>query len=121
MLVLILGLRLGEALGLPWESVNLDAGEIDVKWQAASTRRRPALPSESPGSDAPLPLPVICVAAIKLHAEQQAAWQGKAGQAWHNSGLVITTRYGTPYEPRNFLRHFFLRHFALRCRTAGVR
>jgi integrase len=30
--------------------------------------------------------------------------------------LVISTAYGTPYEPRNFNRHF-----ASRCRVAGVR
>jgi integrase len=29
---------------------------------------------------------------------------------------VFTTAYGTPYEPRNFARHF-----ALRCSKAGVR
>jgi integrase len=72
--------------------------------------------TKTPGSDAPLPLPGICVAAIKLQAEQQARWKAHARQAWHDAGLVITTRYGTPYEPRNFLRHF-----VLRCRAAGVR
>lgn len=25
---------------------------------------------------------------------------------WHESGLVLTTRLGTPYEPRNFHRAF---------------
>ena len=32
------------------------------------------------------------------------------------NGLVFTTTLGTPYEPRNFARHF-----ALRCTKAGVR
>jgi hypothetical protein len=31
-------------------------------------------------------------------------------------GLVFTTAYGIPYEPRNFGRHF-----ALRCSEAGAR
>jgi integrase len=35
---------------------------------------------------------------------------------WQDTGLVFTTTYGTPYEPRNFARHF-----ALRCKKAGVR
>jgi integrase len=63
-----------------------------------------------------LPLPAICAAAIKLQTEKQATWQRRAGQAWREHGLVITTRYGTPYEPRNFTRHF-----ARRCDAAGVR
>lgn len=32
-LMLVLGLRLGEILGLPWANVNLDAAEVDVSWQ----------------------------------------------------------------------------------------
>ena len=30
--------------------------------------------------------------------------KAEAGEAWHENGLVITTRFGTPTEPRNFLR-----------------
>jgi len=33
----------------------------------------------------------------------------------NSPGLVFTTAYGTPREPRNFARHF-----ALRCTKAGV-
>jgi hypothetical protein len=69
---------------------------------------------DPPGSDAPLPLPAICVAAFKLQAEQQAIWERDAGRVWHDNGPVITTHKGTPYEPRNFTRHF-----ASRCAAAG--
>ena len=116
-LMLVLGLRLGEVMGLPWASVNLDAAEVDVSWQLQRVGKQlHHRETKTPGSDAPLPLPAICVAAFKLQAEKQAAWRNDAGQAWHDSGLVITTRHGGPYEPRNFTRHF-----ASRCRTAGVR
>jgi hypothetical protein len=30
--MLVLGLRLGEGLGLPWANVNLDADEVDMSW-----------------------------------------------------------------------------------------
>jgi integrase len=39
-----------------------------------------------------------------------------ADDAWQETGLVFTTAYGTPYEPRNFARHF-----TLRCSKASVR
>jgi integrase len=116
-LMLVLGLRLGEVLGLPWASVNLDAAEVDVSWQLQRVGKQlHHRETKTPGSDAPLPLPAICVAAFKLQAEKQAAWRHDAGQTWHDRGLVITTRRGGPYEPRNFTRHF-----ASRCRAAGVR
>jgi integrase len=115
--MLVLGLRLGEMLGLPWANVNLEAAEVDVSWQLQRVGRHLYhRETKTPGSDASLPLPAICAAAIKLQAEKQETWQRHAGQAWRDHGLVITTRHGTPYEPRNFTRHF-----ATRCRTAGVR
>jgi integrase len=110
-------LRLGEVLGLPWTNVNLDAAEVGVSWQlqrvGKQLRHRE---TKTPGSDAPLPLPAICIAALKLQTEKQADSQRAAGQVWKDTGLVITTRKGRPYEPRNFTRHF-----ASRCTAAGVR
>ena len=114
-LMLVLGLRLGEMLGLPWANVNLEAAEVDVGWQLQRAGRHLYhRETKTPGSDAPLPLPSICAAAIKLQTEKQATWRHHAGQAWRDHGLVITTRYGTPYEPRNFTRHF-----ARQCDAAG--
>jgi integrase len=116
-LMLVLGLRLGEVLGLPWANVNLEAAEVDVSWQLQRVGRHlHHRETKTPGSDALLPLPAICAAAIKLQAEKQATWRHDAGQVWRDHGLVITTRRGTPYEPRNFTRHF-----AARCDAAGVR
>lgn len=116
-LVLVLGLRRGEVLGLANEDVSLDRVEIDVSWQlqrvgGALHRRQ----TKTSGSDAILPLPEICVAAFKIRAEEREQDRINAGDAWTDSGLVISTRFGTPFEPRNFNRQF-----AVRCAKAGVR
>jgi integrase len=63
-----------------------------------------------------LPLPDICLTALKLRAERQAADKNRAADVWKDPELVFTSIYGTPYEPRNFNRQF-----AKRCRKAGVR
>ncbi len=57
-------------------------------------------------SEAPLPLPELCVAALKLRREQQQADRRRADEGWIDTGLVFTTRHGTALEPRNFNRSF---------------
>ncbi len=57
-------------------------------------------------SEAVLPLPDICLDALHSHQELVWQWQAAAGAAWHDTGLVLTTRYGLPIDPRNFHRKF---------------
>ncbi len=58
-------------------------------------------------SEAPLPLPDLCIAALKIRRKQQDADRARAGDyGWVDYGLVFTTRHGTPIEPRNFGRSF---------------
>ena len=106
-LVLVLGLRKGEVLGLTWELVNLDAGELYVGEQVQRVghqllRRE----TKTEASEAPLPLPDLCV--DRAEAPQAAAGRRPRARrgAWIDTGLVFTTRHGTPIEPRNFNRSF---------------
>jgi integrase len=104
-LILVLGLRRGEVLGLTWELVDFDTAELYVGEQLQRVRGqllRRQVKTES--SEAPLPLVDLCIAALKLRKEQQDS--ARAGSAWIDTDLVFTTRYGTPIEPRNFNRSF---------------
>jgi integrase len=46
------------------------------------------------------------VATLKLRRQQQDEDHDSAGDGWIDTGLVFTTRHGTPIEPRNFNRSF---------------
>ena len=106
-LLLVLGLRKGELLGLTWEMVSLDNAELYVGEQLQRVGRQLLRrPTKTEGSEAPLPLPDLCVTALKLRAQQQDADRERARSAWTETGLVFTTRFGTPIEPRNFTRSF---------------
>jgi integrase len=106
-LILVLGLRKGEMLGLAWERVDLDKGELYISEQIQRVNRRLLRrATKTEESDAPLPLPAICVTALKLRKADQDRDRERCGALWQDTGLVFTTRKGTPIEPRNFTRSF---------------
>jgi integrase len=116
-LLVVLGLRKGEVLGLldvGSEVVSLD--ELAIEWQLQRVRGE-LLHREvkTDDSEATLPLPAICTAAIEVRRAQRRTERHQAGAVWQESGLFFTGRYGTPVEPRTFDRAF-----ALRARKAGV-
>jgi integrase len=106
-LVLVLGLRRGEVLGLAWDQVDLDAGELYVGEQLQRVGHKLVLREvKTETSEAPLPLPDLCVAALRIRKRRQDDARKVARDRWIDNGLVFTTRYGTPIEPRNFNRSF---------------
>src|SRR5206468_4250679 len=113
-LMLVLGLRRGELLGLAWEDVDLDAGQAWIGWQLQRTGSQARRQTKTYASDAALPLPDICVRAFEHRRRIEAQLKAKAA-AWHDSGLVLTSGAGTPVDPRNFHRAF-----VSRSRAAGV-
>lgn len=116
-LVLVLGLRKGEVLGMCWDDIDLDAAELAVNLQLQRVSKQLLhRETKTEGSEDLLPLPVICTTALQLRRERQDQERTSAGPAWQGGKLVFTTRYGTPVEPRNFNRSW-----DARCAKAGVR
>jgi integrase len=90
-----------------WELVDLDSGELYVSEQVQRVGRQLLRSrTKTDSSEALLPLPDLCVTALKLRQQQQDADHERSGRAWIDHGLVFTTRHGTPIEPRNFNRSF---------------
>jgi len=116
-LVLTLGLRRGEVLGIAWDHVDLDDGTVRIRQQLqrfGGELRLTDVKTRRSGRMVPLPDP--CIRALRKRKAEQAADRLAAGQRWEETGLVFTTRHGTPVEPRNLARTF-----DLLCERAEVR
>jgi integrase len=104
-LALCLGLRRGELLGLRWEDIDLDAGTLEVvqTLQRVGGALRFVRP-KTEDSARTIPLPPLCIDALREHRRQQFTERADAWPKWQENGLVFPTQIGTPMEPDNLRR-----------------
>jgi integrase len=102
------GLRMGEALGLRWSDVDLDAGTLRVNRQVQRMRGGGGLVFSEPknASRRTLDLPQRAVEALRSHRKMQAEEKLRA-KDYGDSGLVFATGKGTPIDAQNIINRFF--------------
>ena len=117
-LILVLGLRKGEVLGLRWGAVDLEGRELVIDHQVQRVRRELLYrETKTDASDATLPMPEIVATALVMCRDEQDKSRAEARQApAAGPDLVFTGRYGTALDPRTLNRRF-----TARCDAAGVR
>jgi integrase len=99
---LALGLRQGEALGLTWDAVDLDAGTLTVR-QALQRQPGQGLAFVQPKSRAgrrTISLPDPLRDALRAHRAVQLAERMAAGPEWQDHDLVFCQENGRPIDPR---------------------
>ncbi len=106
-LLILYGLRRGEALGLRWTDIDFDAGTIQIRQQLQRIQGQLILgPVKTRAGQRDMPLLDLAREALEGQAAQQAAHRTDMGSAWPATDLVFTTRTGRPVEPRNLVRSF---------------
>jgi integrase len=105
MLIAATGLRRGEALALSWDRVDLDAGTVVVAATLGRVGKRLVISEpKTERSRRSVPLSPAMVTMLRRHRTAQKAERLRAGNQWHEHGLVFCTGLGRPVEPRNLLR-----------------
>ncbi len=104
-LIAATGLRRGEALALRWEHINLKDGTLRVAATLSRVGHQLVITEpKSPRSRRTVPLSPVVVQLLRAQRAAQAAERLRAVNQWTDTGLVFTTEFGTPVEPRNILR-----------------
>ncbi|MPZ61582.1 MAG: tyrosine-type recombinase/integrase [Propionibacteriales bacterium] len=122
-IALSIGLRQGEALGLKWEDIDLDAGTLRVRRarlrpkyehgcggtcgrKAGLCKQRKQVtpdvgPLKSKASRRTIGLPPELIVVLNTHREAQSREREAARQLWHDEGYVFTTPTGRPLNPNS--------------------
>lgn len=102
-LLMVLGLRRSEVLGLRWSDVDLERGELRIRQGLHCVGRKlQFLPPKTRRSRRTVPLPGLCAAALVEHRRLQDLERGRSPHPWSDSELVFVSVVGTPVDPTNF-------------------
>ena len=102
-----LGLRKGEVCGLRWQDIDLDNGELTVRYQLQRVGgKKQLVEPKTDRSRRTIALPPFVVSALRAHEVRQRADRKWAASKWQEHGLVFTTSIGTPLEQSNLSRAF---------------
>ena len=113
---LLMGLRPGELLGLPWVAVDPSKGRLRISQSLKRENNKLVIGEpKTLRSRRTLDMPDLVVEALTRHREQQEKDRVAAADTWVETGLVFTTNVGTAIDPSNLRREF-----AKLTRKAGI-
>lgn len=107
--VVLTGLRRGEALGLRWADVDLDEGVLHVRQQVVAVGTEVRIgPPKTKAGERTVALSEATVAMLREHQARQRPERLMWGEAWHDSGHVFTYEDGRMLRP-DHVTHLFRR------------
>ena len=104
---LSLGLRQGEALGLRWQDVDLNARTLQVRHALQRVEGKLQLVEpKTERSRRTIRMPQVVADSLLQHQARQEELRLLAGGRWTQNSLIFTTTLGTPLEGINVTRQF---------------
>ena len=107
-LIATTGMRRGEAMGLRWQDVDLDAGFVRIRQTLTTVNDQLVFDTtKTDKSRRRISLDESTVAALRRHRARQAEDRLLVGEGWDDSNdLVFTQADGTPVHPDRWTRAF---------------
>ena len=95
------GLRLGEALGLSWDNVDMDRRRVMVRRSLQAVKGQGLLyqPPKTIKSRRTVVLPIPVVDGLSAHRSRQAEQRLQLGPDWEGENLVFPNEWGKPMHP----------------------
>ena len=105
---LALGLRQGEALGLKWSDIDLDAGVLRVRRAAQRIPHQGTrlVEAKTVRSRRALVMPPVVISALRSHRARQNLERLAAGERWIDNDLVFASMTGTLSDGPNVTHRF---------------
>ena len=105
-LILVLGLRAGEACGLRWGDIDFEHARLLIAQEVTDVRGVATFDTPKGDKIRTLPFPCALVPLLRLHRRvyERRAAQGVKQGYWQEHGLVFPGRSGRPMNPTS-LRH----------------
>jgi integrase len=99
-LLAMTGMRRGEALGLAWEDLDMEAGRLTIRraWVPVNGVAQMSEPKTRRGRRT-IALDPATQEALKAHAARQADERSDGEDAWVETGFVFTGTIGQPLQP----------------------
>lgn len=106
--LLLTGCRRGEALGLQWDDVDLDRGQVSIRRSLVLVGGEPVEQEsvKTSRSRRSIRLQPELAATLKTQRAQQAADRLLIGAGWPETGLVFTLADGRAMHPKHVSREF---------------
>lgn len=101
------GVRQGELLGAPWDSIDLESATFEVRQTLAHQAGQfVLLPPKTRNSRRTIELSSATVALLRRHRAAQNETRLSLGRVWVDSGLVFPTIDGGPWSRHTFYDGF---------------
>ena len=106
--LVVTGMRPGEALGLQWRDIDWDAGRLSVRRALVKQGKEWRLEEpKTQSSRRAIPLPPATMRTLAAHRKQQAVDRLATGPAYLHHDLVFAGQNGQPLDEHNVVHRAF--------------